>query len=691
MAVSLDTFRQAAQIAGRVTLDQRHEGQLETSQGRMGGKLVAWVKDTWPSSSVKAENRAATEAFVKAVRAEHGDLLGNLAQARLTGDIKAGRPLTDRTINMILDATGKAQVDLARMNESTGKTAANNDDPAKANSFGQVFEQVSTALGSTRAISDLDPGRLADARKAIERGVKAEAAQGGNKNGRIVDDVEAHAIATREIKKLLVAEGREALIQQLTSPGDGSTHLDRAFAEGLAKRGITDLSQADFAIAGMLQAAKTSILSATFNSSEDAHTVPIDQPTAEKLVQAELDKFLDAKGALLDKAKELAAGDKTHEALLTRLATGNEKLKPAVLERLWQSRAVAETAYKTLADPTAGLADQVRVLKDLTAMAGKAQRDLGLDAEGANRFLSGLFTVAHTTAGLDREQSVNLAKTMNSPDMAALQETLVLPMIDSGELMQHLGATGREMIGMLSVIGPLKEAAGVDPADLDREPIDDLEQVPHRVLTALQANGIDLRPPLGVGHDGSGAFSPSAQKIIEGQLNKTNEPLGPEGITGSMLRDIPRAEFTLGGKPLSKDPAEAVRQLKEFCTGPSGKVDQNMLWAISQIAHQGTFGVLTDAMVQGKGPIRGFVDGPNKTAYDISKNDLGDVTIRGVTAKVAEGIMDPLTGNRTELDDSSSFAMNFEMVLNKANYDFRELEPVMLRPPSYSFALNATQ
>ncbi len=96
-------------------------------------------------------------------------------------------------------------------------------------------------------------------------------------------------------------------------------------------------------------------------------------------------------------------------------------------------------------------------------------------------------------------------------------------------------------------------------------------------------------------------------------------------------------------------------------------------------------------MVQGKGPIRGFVDGPNKTAYDISKNDLGDVTIRGVTAKVAEGIMDPLTGNRTELDDSSSFAMNFEMVLNKANYDFRELEPVMLRPPSYSFALNAAQ
>ena len=53
--------------------------------------------------------------------------------------------------------------------------------------------------------------------------------------------------------------------------------------------------------------------------------------------------------------------------------------------------------------------------------------------------------------------------------------------------------------------------------------------------------------------------------------------------------------------------------------------------------------------------------------------------------------MDPLTGNRTELDDSSSFAMNFEMVLNKANDDFRELEPVMLRPPSYSFALNAAQ
>ena len=179
MAISLEAFQRAATIGGRITLDKRQDDGLNASNGQMGGKSVAWVKDTWPSSAVKEENRAAIQSFVGSVRAKYGDLLGDLAMARLAGDIQTGRPLTEQTITMIVTASDKALVDLAKMNEASARTAAKSDDPQKPGSFGQVFDQVTRAMGSSVKISDLDPGRLADARLAIEAGIKAETSQHG--------------------------------------------------------------------------------------------------------------------------------------------------------------------------------------------------------------------------------------------------------------------------------------------------------------------------------------------------------------------------------------------------------------------------------------------------------------------------------------------------------------------------------
>ena len=65
MAISLEAFQRAATIGGRITLDKRQDDGLNASNGQMGGKSVAWVKDTWPSSAVKEENRAAIQSFVE--------------------------------------------------------------------------------------------------------------------------------------------------------------------------------------------------------------------------------------------------------------------------------------------------------------------------------------------------------------------------------------------------------------------------------------------------------------------------------------------------------------------------------------------------------------------------------------------------------------------------------------------------
>ena len=354
MAISLDSFQRAATIGGRITLDKRHDDGLNASNGQMGGKSVAWVKDTWPSSAVKEENRAAIQSFVGSVRAKYGDLLGDLAMARLAGDIQTGRPLTEQTITMIVTASDKALVDLAKMNEASAKTAARSDDPQKPGSFGQVFDQVTRAMGSSVKISDLDPGRLADARLAIEAGIKAETSQHGIPNLALVDDDVAQAIATREIKKLLGVDARDTMSRELTTPGDGTTPFDKAFAKELTARGFTQLTHKAFELGPLLQATRSAIVEASFNPNENAHTRPVDRAKADAILEQQIKRFLDGQQASLLKAKDLASGNQVLEMALTNVALTTEGITPAMLDKLAQSRQVAETALKTLARPQQG-------------------------------------------------------------------------------------------------------------------------------------------------------------------------------------------------------------------------------------------------------------------------------------------------------------------------------------------------
>ena len=307
MAISLEAFQRAATIGGRITLDKRQDDGLNASNGQMGGKSVAWVKDTWPSSAVKEENRAAIQSFVGSVRAKYGDLLGDLAMARLAGDIQTGRPLTEQTITMIVTASDKALVDLAKMNEASARTAAKSDDPQKPGSFGQVFDQVTRAMGSSVKISDLDPGRLADARLAIEAGIKAETSQHGIPNLALVDDDVAQAIATREIKKLLGVDARDTMSRELTTPGDGTTPFDKAFAKELTARGFTQLTHKAFELGPLLQATRSAIVEASFNPNENAHTRPVDRAKADAILEQQIKRSSMGSRTRFLKAKQLAA------------------------------------------------------------------------------------------------------------------------------------------------------------------------------------------------------------------------------------------------------------------------------------------------------------------------------------------------------------------------------------------------
>ena len=487
MAISLESFQRAATIGGRITLDKRQDDGLNASNGQMGGKSVAWVKDTWPSSAVKEENRAAIQSFVGSVRAKYGDLLGDLAMARLAGDIQTGRPLTEQTITMIVTASDKALVDLAKMNEASARTAAKSDDPQKPGSFGQVFDQVTRAMGSSVKISDLDPGRLADARLAMEAGIKAETSQHGIPNLALVDDDVAQAIATREIKKLLGVDARDTMSRELTTPGDGTTPFDKAFAKELSARGFTQLTHKAFELGPLLQATRSAIVEASFNPNENAHTRPVDRAKADAILEQQIKRFLDGQQDLLLKVKDLARDDQVLEMALTNVALTTEGITPAMLDKLAQSRQVAETALKTLANPNKGLDNQVKALKDLSTAIGKAAGDLGLDEAGTARFRDALLTLAKDTAKLNDQALDNARNALSSTGLADVQDAIA-----AGNRPSLPEATRKAADDLVAVLESLRQAVGAEPPS--RAPIPTLALASPEALKALKQHGVDLQP-----------------------------------------------------------------------------------------------------------------------------------------------------------------------------------------------------
>ena len=59
------------------------------------------------------------------------------------------------------------------------------------------------------------------------------------------------------------------------------------------------------------------------------------------------------------------------------------------------------------------------------------------------------------------------------------------------------------------------------------------------------------------------------------------------GITEQMAKDITRSDYIIGGKDVQRDPGGALRALRDLVRDEDGKVDEKMLLAVSQIAHQG--------------------------------------------------------------------------------------------------------
>jgi hypothetical protein len=275
--------------------------------------------------------------------------------------------------------------------------------------------------------------------------------------------------------------------RELTTPGDGSAPFDKAFAKELTARGFTQLTHKAFELGPLLQATRTAIVDASFNPNENAHTRPVDRAKADAILEQQIKRFLDGQQDSLLKAKDLASGNQALEMALTNMALTTEGITPAMLDKLAQSRQVAETALHTLANPHKGLDDQVKALKDLSTALGKAAGELGLDEAGTTRFRDALLTLAQDTANLN-DQALDYARTaLGSSGLADVQDAIA-----AGKRPSLPEATRKAADDLVTVLESLRQAVGAEPPS--RAPIGTLAHASPDAVKALKQNGVDLQP-----------------------------------------------------------------------------------------------------------------------------------------------------------------------------------------------------
>ena len=149
MAISLDQFREKTQAGGpdadRLEVNRAGTGLHRKGMSR-GGKAVEWMRDA--AGARKAENRQVMHAFVAALKAEHGDLIGGKAETVLQGH--RSKPLSSRQVRQIIGDADKLRNSMRRQNQETAQLFAPSEQNDKALGYMSAVAAAKRATGAQR-------------------------------------------------------------------------------------------------------------------------------------------------------------------------------------------------------------------------------------------------------------------------------------------------------------------------------------------------------------------------------------------------------------------------------------------------------------------------------------------------------------------------------------------------------------
>jgi hypothetical protein len=213
MPISLQEFRDKVQAGDAERLEVNRAGTgLHRKGMSAGGRAVEWLRDA--VGARKTENRALMRAFVAALKAEHGDLIGGKAETVLQGH--ESKPLSSRQVRVLISDADTLRTSMRRKNEALAQLYAPGQQNDRALGYMSAVAAAKKAMGASDALVEelFDYGPESETtgvRDAIRQAIEAA----GQDGKRVVSNDEARAIAQQKVSEFMGRRmGHEVTLNQ---------------------------------------------------------------------------------------------------------------------------------------------------------------------------------------------------------------------------------------------------------------------------------------------------------------------------------------------------------------------------------------------------------------------------------------------------------------------------------------------
>ena len=619
MPINLDHYKHVSNTDGKImtagsTVHLSKSGDALVLHGSsLLGRMVSWFR-----GFRSAQHAQVRENFIEALTSQYGSDIAVMvaSEARLNHVEHVKKALTSRDIFIAFKIADKYEGQIKDKKQS--QDAHNTDlanryvDSSTSDTATQLVESKLSEVLSKMVPDDGDDFivDMAAFREFVDvdaAGLKIKEGilKKGNNGEYQLSEAEADSLADKVLQDAIIQAYKKSVCDKYFIPMEGSKNSNESIrllsqfyehhdmtleAERLNKGTIDELNNK----------IESDVLDEMYRGGSSTPML-LDEDRISEIVKHRLEEFTTQRKPTIKAVEELNIADPSLKKEVISFVT-HRKISPSQIKRAWATGLKMRPHLKIIADADRvsekelkgainGYIDTIPMLgnaeggADISTESIKARSFLMMLAQGDERH--GMTQELHrqiTEAGPFRSyrRATNYCRHSFCNTDAYLENE---DFYSSSMQRVREFATWTEGLG-LALAEELDTPGGEQQILNPHEYLDSSSKIDDQTLSLMRNTGIKIPTPDRLNQEGSGTFCDAAMSFMEERLTSGDVDVVKDDICQQFLMDMERATAYFNGEKAAVD--NVTDMLKAFCTDDSGKLDRNMLFAVSQM-HQGIF------------------------------------------------------------------------------------------------------
>ena len=668
MPVTISHYQQVSQEAGSLrtagkTVHLSKSGDDLVLRGSsFWGRMVSWLK-----GFRAADHAAVKQSFTSALTLQYGQGITDqvVSEYRLNDANRTKKPLTSRDVFLIF-SRAEQFTEIKGENRSNSKRndllTLQYDVSSEDHKFSQILSKV-VANGEDN--HTVDPHKVFNPEelKSVGDEIKSQILKKGDGGRHRVKEKEADSIAEQVLHKAVVEKYKQTVLDKYLVPeallqdNDEGTKLVSQMNRQYDGLNLDPSTLSKEVIAAVNEEIEADISSEMYQDPDKP--VLLNEDRVAEIAERNIRSYV----STMDAVKKLD---------LPKL----NSMAPSQLKNVWEAGLKMQPHLKVIADADKASEKELKtaingyvdVLATLEAAEGDGEGPETREAKCMLMMRSqGRETMEKVYHQITEPGVFNsYLKTMHHYRSDVLIDKVSVARDHSYQASAQRSGTFCKWTSALGLglAQQLKRPQGAEKVMAQSSNLSSPLVVDDQMLTLMRNTGIKVLAPNRINQEGGGTFCDEAMEYIGEKLTSGVITEVEDDICKQFLIDMGvRSTAYFNGKEVDADNVRDT--LKEFCTDESGKLNRDMMFAVSQM-HQGIFATPYKAMLKEQmAPIYGLFAGGDDGAYHFNKNDDGSVSVKATSKKVNSPVFSSMKSGDLFLDETrSGFEVGLELRLN---------------------------